>query len=83
MTRNLDEQNKGAAVHIYRLETTTKLLLAALVLALAANAFGPFSRAREIQAQVGGSLSVLTMKCKGKLPQHGKTMHLECTGAQL
>lgn len=83
MTRKLDEQGKPIVVHMHKLETTTKLLLAAIALALAANAFGPFTRAREIQAQVGGVLGVITLQCKGTLPQHGKTMELECTGAQL
>ena len=76
-------ERQGKVVHIHRLENTTKLLLAAVALALAVNVFGPFTGAREIQAQVSGSLGVLTMKCKGTLPQHGKIIELECSGAQL
>ncbi len=70
-------------VHVHRLETSTKLLLAAIALALAANLLGPFSGAREIKAQVAGMIGVVSMTCTGVLPQHGKVMELECAGAQL
>ena len=83
MTRKIDGQPRRRLVHMHKLETSTKLLLAAIALALAANAFGPFTGAREIQAQVGGALGLTTMNCKGTLPQHGKNLVLECTGMQL
>ena len=83
MTRKLEKHGKGTVVHVHKLETTTKLLLAAIALALGVNALGPFTGAREVQAQLSGTLGVLTMQCKGTLPQHGKMMQLECTGAQL
>lgn len=82
MTRKIDGQPRRGFVHIHKLETSTKLLLAAIALALAANAFGSFTGAREIQAQVGGTLGLVTMNCKGTLPQHGKKLVLECAGAQ-
>lgn len=81
MIRKPETQSK--VVHIHKLGIATKLLLAAIALGLAANALGPFSGAREIQAQVGGMLGVVSMQCKGTLPQHGKTMILNCTGTQL
>ncbi|MCZ6646874.1 MAG: hypothetical protein O7B79_11620 [SAR324 cluster bacterium] len=74
---------KREIVHVHRLGGGTKLLLAALVLALAANLFAPFFQARETSAQIGGRLGVMSMICDGTLPEHGATLKLNCTGTQL
>jgi hypothetical protein len=61
----------------------TRLLLAALVIALAMNALAPFLQVRETKAQGSIPLTLLNLTCEGVLPKQGATLKLDCSGATL
>ncbi len=70
-------------VHVHKLATSTKILLAAVAIGLAMNAFAPFLHIRETRAQGGMPLGLLSLTCEGVLPEHGEMVKLDCTGATL
>ena len=70
-------------VHVYRLTTGTKLLLAAVALGLVMNALAPFLHVQETRAQNPLPGGLLHLACEGVLPKHGEMLNLNCAGATL
>ena len=57
-------ESKRTVVHHHKLETSTKLILAAIAAALAIQAFGPWLTVRESKAESGS----ISMECKWRHP---------------
>ena len=75
-------EHKRTIVHEHKLELSTKLILAAIAIALALQILGPMERVGEILAEIGN----LRMECSGPHPSlealsHGGWIELKCSGS--
>lgn len=74
-------QSERTVVHVHKLATGTKLLLAAIAVGLVLNALAPFLQGTQIKAQGSIPLGLLSLACEGELPKHGETIKMDCSGS--